>query len=102
MEPWAVQLIVSLVATIGSMSVGIVIIAKRIGTPTSNNNNHKQVEAGLQKQVDTGVEGTKTLSDQFYAQVGTCNQLWRNNERCMGKIEAQLEIIIDKLNNKNT
>jgi hypothetical protein len=59
-----IQLIISGCGIIGSILAVTVVLAKKVGNGTQSNG-QKRIDTGLQKQVDSGAEGTKSLGAQF-------------------------------------
>jgi len=102
MQDIIIQLIISGAGVIMSVVAVVGILAKKLGN--NNGYNGKKADNGLQKQVDAGVDGTKTLSDRFTDQVLVCNKEWNKVSEDRGRaeeryknIEKFMETILDKL-----
>jgi hypothetical protein len=98
MQDIIIQLIISGSGVIFSIVGVLLVLAKKLGNGNGVRTNHQKViDNGLQKQVNAGADGTKTLSIRFDDQVEICNQRWLDDAKVKGKIEVYMVEIRDRL-----
>ncbi len=96
MQEIILQLIISGSGVIISVVAVIVILARKLNN-SSGNNHQKIIDTGLQKQVDIGVEGTKTLTEQYDAHLVICTERWFDHAKMEGRMDAYMVEIRDRL-----
>ncbi len=95
-EDIVIQLIISFSAIVVQIVAVIIILARRLSTVTQSNGQVK-IDDSFQKQINGGVDGTKTLSSRFDDQVNICNQRWLEAAKFDGRIDAYMIEIRDRL-----
>ncbi len=92
---WLADLGVSTILAIAVVVMGVVLYrSRRNGSNGKSNDSYRN---GIQSQLDSGSDGTKTLATRFDEQVGECNKRWLELAEFRGEVKTYMKQIIKKL-----